>query len=115
MKQENIDKSITAVVDDRFDIDSGKRLDDITLRFKKYWTSILFPCQKADQYGAMFLRVPSFNMTKVNPDRLCNMWTICALMASVQRILDKSCKVLRPSNIPMVWLGFGLFNQALSF
>ena len=87
--RENINKTITATVDNRVDSHTGERLEDITLRFTKYWPSTLFPCQKADAYGAMFARVPSFNTSKIDPAKLYIMWSICALLTSIQSIWTK--------------------------
>ena len=87
--RENMNKTITATVDNRSDSHTGERLEEIKLRFTKYWPSMLFPCQKADAYGAMFVRVPSFNTSKVDSAKLSIMWSICALLTSIQSIWTK--------------------------
>ena len=85
IKRDTIDSFISGTIDNRKD-ENGNQLDDITLRFTKYWPSILYPCQKTDKHGAMFPSVPSFNSNKVNGMKLSIIWNICSLMTSVQAI-----------------------------
>ena len=79
MKHDVIDPSTTAVIDDRVD-ENGNHLNDITMSFKKYWPSVLYPCQKNDEYGVMFARPPAFNTNKLNPLKMSNIWTMSTLI-----------------------------------
>lgn len=61
-------------------------LPDITVRYSKYFPSVLYPCQKLNKHGAMFETVPSFSSTKVAREKLCLCWLLSSLLISSQEL-----------------------------
>ena len=61
LQREARDRTCIAFIDDRVTNDDGEPLPMTRVFFKKIWPSSIYPCQKMDSYGAMFVTVPSFN------------------------------------------------------
>ena len=61
-------------------------LHDINVKYKKYWPSILYPCQNLLSHGVRFVAVPRLGNADV-PTIKCDLaWKLSALLLSTQAL-----------------------------
>lgn len=119
MQRDTLDPSIGIVSDMRGFDDNGNALPELRRMTKKFFPSILNPCQKMDRYGAMPVLARSLRGKGLSPDQHIKtscMWSVMSLILSVQELwslIGKKGVDLRTSD----WYGWYLLyctRQCLS-
>ena len=82
--QREISNSVVTTHDDEIE-----KYSPAVATYRKCWPSMLYPCQKVNALGAMFLVIPKFFSPKldvVEKLKSCLIWEIAGLLLSIEEI-----------------------------
>jgi hypothetical protein len=89
IQKDIVNPTITAIVDDRGTDDDGSIFPECRVRYKKYWPSFLYPCQRMSPYGTMFYIAPIFSSNSFGAEQNNKspvLWIVSTALLTIQEL-----------------------------